>query len=358
MKMTKLLLGSAALVALTLGSASDAKAFDDVDWTWNKEVTSTETIDIKVLDEFDISGLVEIEKTQINIGDVSAVSTVVGVDNNPPGEAEGTTTAYFDTQIDLTAPYDDNAAGNPITDVVINSPGLVGSNGAGNVDNNENEVNMTFDLEGEVEVDLSEVEFDGINDAVDLPAVESVATAVGNNQTIESTVAVNIHDGQYNMGDIGLDGETDGQMLAALAYLLMESDADIDLSGLTTGNTATDMLAIATIGSALGLIQQGEVSATSTVADIKNASVDSSATAVANNLSVDVEANTPGDAFAIADITQFNYADVYANSSVSDVSVNNYANLGVLEQPLVNSVATAVGNNVSISVSSPTVDAP
>jgi hypothetical protein len=72
-------------------------------------------------------------------------------------------------------------------------------------------------------------------------------------------------------------------------------------------------------------------------------------------LSVDLAANTEGDAFALADLTQFNFANVSASSTVTGVDVNNYANLGVLEGPLVNSVATAIGNNVSFSVSSPEV---
>lgn len=352
MKMTRTLLVSAAFVALSLGTASDAKAFDEVNWEWNKLVTVDENIDIDIVDTFDFSGLVEVEKVQMNIGDVTAISEIEGVDNNPPGEAEGTTTATFDAQIDLTAPYDDNAAGNPVTSVNINSPGLTASGGTGNVDNNANEVNLQFGLEGEVEVDLSEVEFEGVNDAVDLPSVESAATAVANNQSIESTVALQLHEGQYNMGDLGL--ERDGFPVPVQTASVDGEDDPLTL----LGNRTHDILGVATIGAALGLIHQGEVSAGSYVRDIENASVDSSATAIGNNLSVDLDANTEGDAFAIADITQFNFANVGAESFVNDVSVNNYDNLGVLEGPLVKSVATAVGNNVSISVSSPTVEAP
>ena len=64
------------------------------------------------------------------------------------------------------------------------------------------------------------------------------------------------------------------------------------------------------------------------------------------------------DAFAIADITQFNYADVNALSVVGAVDIDNYANMGALDGALVSSVATAVGNNASISVSSPVVESP
>ena len=55
MKMTKaLLLASASVMVLGLGATS-AKAFDDVDWEWNKTVTSIENITINVDDSFDIT---------------------------------------------------------------------------------------------------------------------------------------------------------------------------------------------------------------------------------------------------------------------------------------------------------------
>jgi len=344
----KLFLASASVMVLGLGAPSTANAFENVEWNWNNDVNSTVDIDIDVANQLDVSGLVQIEKIQMNIGDVNAESIVNGVSNNPPGALDGTATGTFTAPIDLTADVDSNAPNNPITAVNINGGDLTASNGQGNVDENANEVNLQFDLSGTVEVDLSEVEFDGINDAVDLPSVESTATAVGNNQSISSTVALNLHEGQYNMGDIGFGEQSDLPPIRSLPSV--SADVNTDEEG---GNTMTDILALATIGSALGIIQQGDVTATSSVTEILNASVASSATAVGNNLSVDLQANTPGDALLVADITQFNYADVTASSNVSDVSVNNYANLGVLDGPLVSSVATAVGNNVSITVASP-----
>ena len=348
----KLFLASASVMVLGLGAPSTANAFENVEWNWNNDVNSTVDINVDVEDQLDVSGLVQIEKIQMNVGDVNATSIVNGVSNNPPGALDGTATGTFTAPIDLTADVDSNAPNNPITAVNINGGELTASNGQGNVDENANEVNLQFDLSGNVEVDLSEVEFDGINDAVDLPSVESTATAVGNNQSISSTVALNLHDGQYNMGDIGFGDQRD---LPPIRSLPVEATAPavLDNGGREGGNTNTDILALATIGAALGIIQQGDVTATSSVTDILNASVDSSATAVGNNLSVDVQANTEGDALLVADLTQFNYADVTASSNVSGVSVNNYANLGVLDGPLVSSVATAVGNNVSITVASP-----
>ena len=346
MKISKtLFLASASVLVLGLGAPSTAQAFDNIEWNWNNDVNSSVDVDIDVTDTLDVSGLVQIEKIQMNIGDVTAISTVEGINNNPPGSAEGTVTANFNTEIDLTAEYDDNAANNPITDVVINSAGLTGSNGAGNVNNNGgNTVNMTFDLDGQVEVDLSEVTFEGINDAVDLPEVTSAATAVANNQSLSSTVSMNLNDAQYNFG--GFSGFFEDAPTQRIAAPLNDS---VNTEG-ANGNLHTDILLGATLAGALGIITPGEVSATSSVTDITNASVDSSATAVANNLTVDLQANTVGDAFLIADLNQFNYADVSATSSVTDVTVNNYANLGALDGALVNSIATAVGNNVSITV--------
>jgi hypothetical protein len=87
--------------------------------------------------------------------------------------------------------------------------------------------------------------------------------------------------------------------------------------------------------------------------DIENATVDSAATAVANNKSITLDPHSVNnDSVLIADLTQFAYADVGAYSNVSDVTISNYYNLNpdVLGKPIVSSVATAVGNNLSVTV--------
>lgn len=82
-------------------------------------------------------------------------------------------------------------------------------------------------------------------------------------------------------------------------------------------------------------------------------------------MSVDLAAFTPDDAFMIGDVTQFAYADVTATSFVDDVTLEGYSDMGAAglgpnglsedmpQIPAVNSVATAVGNNFSVNVSSP-----
>ncbi len=341
------LLASAAVLALALGTASPAKAFDNVDWNWDKQVTSVENITITVNDTFDWSGLVEIEKLQVNIGDVTAESTVHDINNNPPveGGAEGGSVLIDQTFV-FQVPYED--ANDPDTIIpagpVAGFPDgvLQGSVLSGTIDEGTDTItDLTFQVTGEI---LFE-DLEGLAlDAVDLPEVLSAATAVANNQSITSTSAVNLHDGQFNFGGFSEQPITsiEDPRIAALALVLENADA--------TDNAHTDAALGLTLAGALGIITPGAVSADSTVYNILNASVDSSATAVGNNINVNVEPSLPGDATLIADLTQFNYADVSATSSVCDVDINNYANLDVLDGPLVSSVATAVGNNVNISV--------
>ncbi len=342
-----LLLTSAAVMALGMGTVSKAHAFDTVNWEWNKTLTSTENVDVDIdINSLDATGLVQVEKIQMNIGDVTATSDVNNIENNPPGVGEDGT-VIIDEVITVSASYPDpSGVGNTVPDaggVVTNDPNgvVTGTFIEGQLSEQANGFNDIIDIQLSGEVELSAV--DGVNDAIDLPSIESAATAVANNQSITSSVGVNLHDAQYNFGGFGVDG---GSTQIPLG--------DPGSAFNATENTHTNLLLSAGLSGALGIITPGMVTATSTVSEISNASVDSAATAVGNNLSVDLAAFTADDAFVLADLTQFNYADVSASSSVTGVSIDNYANLGVLEEPLISSVATAVGNNASITVSSPT----
>ncbi|MBX3456653.1 hypothetical protein [Ferrovibrio sp.] len=94
----------------------------------------------------------------------------------------------------------------------------------------------------------------------------------------------------------------------------------------------------------------GEVTARSTVRTIRNLTVDSTATAVGNNINLENALANLQDATHVANAVQTNRMDVTALSAVRDVKISNFKNIGGVEGPLVNSVATAVGNNVNISV--------
>jgi len=354
-----LLLASAAVVVMGLGTvAKPAMAFEELHWAWNKNVEENVLKEVNVNIDVAPTGMVELEKIQMHIGDVTASSTVSNITNNPPGEAgepapapgPGTLT------LDLKARYDDNLENNPITSVKLlngDDTGLELSNAFGHVDNNKEKIYLTFDLEDTNPAPAPAPIPIGERDAIDLPKVASVATAVGNNQNIESSVSLELHDAQYLFGGIGEAGSVDGELAG-----LFESDG--------TGNTHTSALSSLVLAASLGTITPASVSADSTVSSILNASVDSQATAMGNNMSIDLAAFSPDDAFMIADVSQFSYANISATSFVDDVTVDGYSGFGAagmgpcggcLEDeaqiPLINSNATAIGNNFSIKVSSP-----
>lgn len=179
-----------------------------------------------------------------------------------------------------------------------------------------------------------------------LPEVVSAATAVGNNSSIESDVMVEVHEGQFLFDTAKEIGETGG--LGAVAIL--------GLLGAGIENTHHLMGAATLVGAVSGLVDKADVSAVSKVSNILNASVDSSATAVGNNKSINIEPRVWADSIMIGDVTQVSVADVTAISSVRDVDLYSYTSLGNLDRPIVNSVATAVGNNLSVSVKAPLGD--
>lgn len=379
-----LLLASAAAAVIGLGfSASPAKAFDEVNWTWEKLVTEDVLKTVNVLIDASPTGMVELEKIQFMIGDVTASSSITNFTNNPPGTEEpaaGPTPAPGPQliTIDLKALYEDEcsyhcehegdyelnsygvwyelAKGGPVTDLGLKDGTTEGVELSGDFEGYVNEKKDKVWLTFDVLVPPAEVNGEpgpapgpqpipiGERLAIDLPAVNSQATAVGNNQDIASSSSIQLHDAQYIFGDI--TGET-GDLFNP------------------EGNSHTNALDGLVGAAGLGLIESASVSADSSVSAILNATVNSEATAVANNMSVELAAFTPDDAFMIGDVTQFAYADVTATSFVDDVTIEGYSDMGAAglgpnglsedmpQIPAVNSVATAVGNNFSVNVSSP-----
>jgi hypothetical protein len=106
------------------------------------------------------------------------------------------------------------------------------------------------------------------------------------------------------------------------------------------------------------------------VNDILNASVESTATAIGNIKSIDVNTANLQNGLVVADVTQVSIADVSAYSTVGGqqpllanvicegecgypgggINLINYTNLGGL--PIVTSNATAIGNVLNIKVNS------
>lgn len=386
MRRTKsILLASAAVMALGLGFSSDAKAFDDVDWVWNVDVTKTINENITITDTFDLSGLVTIEAAQINIGDVTASATLQDFENNPPALGQDGV-VIVDETITVTSNFNKPVG---VGNSVPNSGGGVNDDGdtplvstylGGTLSEQANGFTVINDVNITGEIELEDLE--GVNDAIDLPKVENIATAVANNNSVNSTVGLNLHEAQYNFGgfamedqdlmipdqndeELGLEDANPEAVAIAAALGLAYLGADV------TDNPHSDLAIGLLLAGGLGAIDQGVVSADATVdgnfpgdISVQNASVENAATAVGNNISASIEATMEGDAFMVADFTQFNYADTSATALVDNVHIDNYAGFGdagfgncggcvdgLVQTPIVSNVATAVGNNISVSVS-------
>ena len=310
----------AGVSAIALGmiaiASTPAVAFDEVNWTWDATVTETVLKNVDINIDIAPTGLVMLEDLQVQIGDVTATSTVAGIHNTQPeGSTPGGPQVIDLGTLQSTGTY--NPTTGVITDGVNADVATEATFLAGTVNTGSPYgVTLNFDL-GTITVDSAPGEAGAPLDAlVELPEVVSSATAVGNNTTINADTAVELHETQIAVG--------------------------IDTTFGEDGQPSIDDLTLANIA------------ATSTVSDILNASVDSLATAVGNNLSVSITAAGP-DRLLMADVTQLSGANVSATSDVSDVLVSNYVNLGALDRPLVNSMATAVGNNKSITVNAPSV---
>jgi hypothetical protein len=320
LKNARTVAASLAVLAVSSVASSPAMAFDRVDWKWNTDVKEKVDIDVYVDVDVETTGLVQIEKLQIYLGDAKASSYVSNIKNDPirPTEWKG----YGWHSYKVTKPLDARTQ---------------------------------------------------------LPIVQSSATAVGNNQSITSDVAVMLHDGQFvaNVRDANCLNICDALSLGALAAALPGVKDFIGGS-----NLHTDIAGLFTVGAAVGAFEKSAIRASSAVNYVRNVSVDSSATAVANNLSVDVASDVDGgkcgsygfcgdrlsNHVVIGDITQFALANVSASSRVTDVKASGYENmrqlttatlspieggLGNVVQvptPWVSSVASAIGNNVAITV--------
>jgi len=318
LKSARTLAASLGVLAGVALAASPAMAFDKVDWNWTVYKTQYEHVDVDVDINIDATGLVQIEKLQIFLGDVKAYANVYGVYNNP--DHTYVKVAY------------------------------------------EEQVYNPWTHKWET---VTKYRYEPLAlDVAQLPEVKNAASAFGNLQVITSDVPIFLHDGQFvaNAGeddDWWRDDSIDPQ--TAIFGL------GLALSGIG-GNTHTDLAKVFTWGAVTGVLDKAEIKAEANVGHIVNATVDNSAFAAANLIQATIESNLNGGAVTKtcdwyhcttvtppsnhllqADITQFAYADVTAKANVYGVSVTGY-DLDGLDRPLVNNVATAIGNAVIISV--------
>src|SRR5262245_35120410 len=86
LKSARTLAASLGVLAGVALAASPAMAFDKVDWNWTVHKYQREYVDVDVNIDIDATGLVQIEKLQIFLGNSKAKAEVYGVENNAAHE--------------------------------------------------------------------------------------------------------------------------------------------------------------------------------------------------------------------------------------------------------------------------------
>lgn len=322
---------AASLGVLAVGAlaATPAMAFDKVDWTWTVHKYQKEFVDVDVDIDIDATGLVQIEKLQIFLGNSKAKAEVFGIENNA---SHGYVKIPVRTQV---------------------------------CEKNRGKEECKWKDDFKYEPLALTV--------AQLPEVKNAASAFGNLQVITADVPIFLHDGQFvaNVKGYGQDDRID----PATAIFGL----GLALSGVG-GNTHTDLAKVFTWGAVTGVLDKADIKAEANVGYIKNATVDNSAFAAANLIQVSLESDLnggpgvqtcsysrgkhcdvvtpPSNHLVQADITQFAFANVEANAKVHGVKIDGY-NLDGIDRAIVNNVATAIGNAVIVNVGKvPPVETP
>jgi hypothetical protein len=364
---------AASLGVLAVGAlaATPAMAFDNIEWTWQKDIKEKVDIDVFIDIDVESTGLVEVEKLQIFLGDVKATNYVAHIYNEPfYEEADKEYTKYGYKTEDYYVPTTEKK--------YITVPDY-------KVCDKYYNCYTDYDTKVVYKDDWDKIPVQPLDARYELPIIEASATAIGNNQSITSDVPVFLHDGQF-LAEINDDFYYDDKSLDTI-YAAMPSGYDKKYCFRycePEGNLHHDIAGLFVLGALIGFLEEAEITAKSTVYDVKNVSVDNSSLAVANNISVELASDVDGvdkckdgctdsgdrlsNHIVIADITQFAIADVKAETSTTYVTATGYDHMrqlttaelqtvdGYVNQvvkvptPWISSTATAIGNNVSISV--------
>jgi hypothetical protein len=319
LKSARTLAASLGVLAGVAIAASPAMAFDKVDWNWTVHKYQKEFVDVDVDIDIDATGLVQIEKLQIFLGNSRANAEVYGVKNDAAHE-------YVKVPVQVKV------------------------------------CEKTY--RGEHCEWKTEYKYEPLALTVaQLPEVKNAASAFGNLQVITADVPIFLHDGQFVANVKGDYYGDDSDIDAATAIFGL----GLALAGVG-GNTHTDLAKVFTWGAVTGVLDKADIKAEANVGYIKNATVDNSAFAAANLIQVSLESDNvggpttctgqgyhktcvtpPSDHLVQADITQFAFANVTANAKVHGVEIDGY-NLDGIDRAIVNNVATAIGNAVIVNV--------
>lgn len=358
LKSARTLAASLGVLAVGALAASPAQAFDDIDWDWKKDVNEKVDIDVYIDVDVESTGLVEVEKLQIFLGDATATATVEHIYNNPFYE-ESHRKDYFS--------HDPKSQQPRLLTVCVWGKDC----GGGDHDKNR---------------DWDKVPVKPLDARYELPIIENSAQAIGNNQSITSDVPVFLHDGQFVANVRGDDDPkpcTNNwcDLMAGLPTSTSTTDLRTGRHDEPEGNLHHKIALVFGLLSLTPLLKHAEIEADATVQYVTNVSVDNSATAVANNIAVDLASDVDGGTscdtgcddrlsnhVVIADITQFALANVTATATTKNVTATGYDHMRELTTathktryddpdtlvqvptPWISNTATAVGNNVSITV--------
>lgn len=342
------LLGFASVLALAVGAAAPAAAFDEVHWDWDNYVDTDIDmwLDIDPSD-FVPAGITMTEKLQVSGGKyITAYTNQNGATYHAPGD------------------YTSNGGnGSPSPSITINLGSDIHLNNIditaedGDIEDNYVVIGDTINLPHYLHIDLSgyDPSYGAPNALTELAKVEGAATAAANMDITKSNYQSYTHTAQVAFGGYDAFNPTgdyyypgDDSDLIALSVL---GQAGAYLA-YDDGNESHDAVKLASLAGLLGKIKTGYVSAEANGKYVTNAKLDLSASAFGNMHSVSVEANAPynygyntyTDAILIADVGQFNLMNVSASADGRGHYVGGYSKMGKLTDPINKAVATAVGN--------------
>jgi len=162
---------------------------------------------------------------------------------------------------------------------------------------------------------------------------------------VTSNLATYLHEGQFVFNVATGEGATD------------QGPEGPEMDAWLEGENSHTALADTGLSLALaGLLTPAELSAEAGANVIVNAAIDVSATSIANNHNIELDAASADDAVLVADLVQFAYANNTALAYVNKQTLSNYSNLGRLDNPVTSISATAAGNISNITVGSVSVE--
>ncbi|MGE5506293.1 MAG: hypothetical protein ACM31L_17860 [Actinomycetota bacterium] len=349
------LLSAASAVAMM---ATPALAFDGVHWTWNANLDQYTTIDISHLTMFVDPGWTQVERLQVNAGNILAVTNQNYSAAYEP--TAGSMPIYINVNQNFNqAIYQENEGQYGANTNVNGYNRPYGGNGNTYQSVDQLQANLAaqaINAPVYITVDMGNYVPHTLDATTDLGKITGSATAMANLASLTSDVGASFHDAQIAFGDFT---KLSGDSLYGSGGQLLETVAGLAGDMIPSGNRGTDALAIASLEAQFGLIKKGNVGAYATADYVTNLAVQEDATAFGNLHSV---SNTPtvaatrdyysnvvySPSVVYGDLTQFNYNNITAVASSANQQIYGFSNLGKINGSVSALTATAMGNMSSI----------